>query len=120
MFARGVLDSYENLKKLKDYYVVRYFQELNPGEVAGGFGIIVSSTLAHLYLISLQMDAPTLLVCSYPSSELLLRLRDYQMIRKCARPEPERRGVYFQKFDPPLFAGLSLPRTEIRQNPMKE
>ena len=24
------------------------------------------------------------------------------------------RGVYFQKFIPPLFVGLSLPRTEIR------
>ena len=24
------------------------------------------------------------------------------------------RGVYFQKFNPPLFAGLSLPHTKIR------
>ena len=24
------------------------------------------------------------------------------------------RGVYFQKFNPLLFAGLSLPRTDIR------
>ena len=26
------------------------------------------------------------------------------------------RGIYFRKFNPPLFAGLSLPRTEIRPN----
>ena len=83
---RDVLDSYENLKKIKDYYVVRYYQEFNPGEVAGGFGTIVSPTPPHLNLISLQMDARSLLLCCYLSSELLLRLRDYQMIRKCARP----------------------------------